>query len=81
MIQTSNKYTRINKTKARNLFYENKYIYIVPCNVAPNYSNQWIQPYMINNQAGRTFDQIINEFEYYNCNDNETGLYTAYYID
>ena len=81
MIQTSNKYTRINKTKARNLFNQGIDIMIVPCNVAPDYSNMWIQPYMINNQAGFSFDQLINNFEYYNCNDNETGLYTAYYID
>lgn len=81
MIQTSNQFIRINKTKARNLFNKGTDIMIVPCNVACDYSNVWIQPYMINNQAGRTFDQIINEFEYYNCNDRETGLYTAYYID
>ena len=81
MIQTSNKFTRINKTKARRLFYENKYIHIVPCNVACDYSNHWIVPHMINNQAGFTFEQLVNNFEYYNCNDSQTGLYTAYYID
>lgn len=81
MIQTSNKYIRINKTKARKLFNKNIGIYIVPCKVACNFSNMWIQPFIINNQAGFSFDQLVNNFEYYNCNDNETGLYAAYYVE
>ena len=81
MIQTSNKYTRINKTKARRLFYQGKDIYIVPCNVSCDFSNMWILPYKINTTIDFHFDTAINNFEYYNCNDKETGLYPAYYID
>lgn len=81
MIQTSNKYTRINKTRARNLFNQGIDIMIVPCNVACDFNNTWIRPYIINNKENAYFDNTINAFEYYNCNDSETGLYTAYYID
>lgn len=27
-----------------------------------------------------SFERVLNSFEYYNCNDNETGLYTAFYL-
>ena len=30
-------------------------------------------------RSGRSFDNTVNEFEYYNCN-KETWLYTAFYI-
>lgn len=80
MKQYSNQFTRINKTKARNLFIQGVNIYIVPCKVVPDYNNFWIQPYRINYGTSDSFDKAINRFEYYNCGDSQTGLYAAYYI-
>ncbi len=40
----------------------------------------WGNGCIITKEEGRTFDQVLNAFEYYNCN-NETGNYTAFYIE
>jgi len=43
-------------------------------------SNMWIKPYPINNRAGRDFDDIVNNFEFYNCC-YELGYYTNFWIN
>lgn len=71
-------FERVNKTKARKLYNQGEDIALVACNVRfPG--NQWIQPVVINNKTGVDFDKAINEFEYYNCQDNTLGKYAAYY--
>jgi hypothetical protein len=75
----SNQYTRIRKDVARRLFKEGRMIYLTPSNVAANDSNPWIKPYAINNEAGWDFDDIVNNYEYYNsC--YELGYYTNFWI-
>lgn len=70
---------RIRKDKARKLYNDGIAITIVPCKVSP-YSMWYSGVRMVNHpDAPREFDSYINEFEYYNCN-NETGRYTAFYI-
>ena len=74
------KYTRIRKDVARRLFNWGRIIYLTPSNVAASDSNVWIKPYPINNRAGGDFDQIVNNFEYYNCC-YELGYYTNFWIN
>ena len=74
------KYTRIRKDVARRLFNWGRIIYLTPSNVAASDSNMWIKPYPINNRAGGDFDQIVNNFEYYNCC-YELGYYTNFWIN
>jgi len=76
----SNQYTRIRKDVARRLFKEGKTIYLTPSNVAASDSNMWIKPYAINNRSERDFDDIVNNFEYYNCC-YELGYYTNFWIN
>ena len=76
----SNQYRRIRKDVARRLFKEGKTIYLTPSNVAANDSNPWIKPYPIDNQAGYDFDDLVNGYEFYNCN-YELGYYASYWIN
>lgn len=82
-------FKRIQKRTARRLYNEGEIIYIVPCNVWPDFKGIWIKPMNISKnleeeRAGNLyvamgFDSIINSYEYYNCN-YELGYYTAFYV-
>ena len=39
----------------------------------------WVEPYIISNNGGRSFDLMIGEVTFYNCC-AELGHYLAYYI-
>jgi hypothetical protein len=75
---------KVNKTAARRLFNEGKILYLVPCKVYPNFGNCFITPYEIQKDRVKdgivNFDRIVDNFEYYNCN-NEVGRYTHYYVE
>lgn len=68
----------INKLKARNLYNKGFTIALLPCNVRS--LTGIVQPVRITKQPGMDFDKIVNEYEYYNCN-NELGKYTHFYVD
>ena len=78
---------KINKTRARRLFNEGITIYLLPCNVG--LSSIWVKPCPINNRELNEFmnidisyfDSQVNNFEYYNCNCNELGKYSHFYIE
>ena len=76
----SDQYTRIRKDVARRLFNQGRIIYLTPSNMAASDSNLWIKPYPINNRAGENFDNLVNRFEYYNCN-WKLGYYTNFWIN
>lgn len=77
---------RINKKKARRLYNEGKTIYITRCKVSV--FSELFPPFILEKKNYHseypelipTFDNIINEFEYYNCCP-ELGYYAAYYIE
>ena len=77
-------YTRVNKTKARRLFNEGVHIVLYP--VEANPFSMWAgSGYTINisnidenDKYLPTFDSIVNNFEYYNCN-SEMGQYSKFY--
>lgn len=73
---------KINKRQARKEFYDGKKVGLLPCNVTKD--NRWMSICWIDADSrsdnDRDFDQIVNEFEYYSCN-NEMGRYAAYYIN
>ena len=73
------KYTRVRKDMARRLFNEGKTIYLTPSNVVANDSNFGFRPYPIVSRNEENFDNIINRFEYYNCN-YKMGYYTIFWI-
>lgn len=64
---------KLDKRVARRKFIEGETIRLVPSNCA--YFMLYIE---ISKSSGRSFDQLVNEFEYYNCN-TEMGKYTHFY--
>jgi hypothetical protein len=72
---------QIQKRTAKKLFNNGEIIYLQSSNFHP--FGAWSTCYDCNknnvNNNGETFDNIVNNFEYYNCANNETGLYTTFY--
>lgn len=76
-------YIKVTRPKAERLFNEGVTLYLLPCKCSRlclTEKNCWISPVIItkDNDAGRTFKKLVNEFEYYNCN-REVGYYTHFY--
>ena len=73
---------RISKRRARSEYENGRDVIITPAFVDP--FNIWRPHTRISNKrqwgVDVTFDSIINEYEYYNCNSNELGRYPAYYV-
>lgn len=65
---------KVNKITARNLYNSGEKVMLVPCKMRPNPHGVWVSI-----AAGRSFDSLVNEFEFYNCS-RPTGDYAAYYI-
>jgi len=74
------KYRRVRKDVARRLFDNGRIIYLTPSNIAATDSGAWIKPYPINNRAGEDFDDLVNRYEFYNCN-YELGYYSNFWIN
>jgi len=72
-----NGYTRITKRTAERLYKAGQPMLFCPVKLRPG--GVWGAGCIITKEEGRTFEQVLNAFEYYNCN-NETGNYTAFYI-
>ena len=82
-----NGYKRISKRMAEKLYNSNGTIHLVPCKICPDDKGVWITPYLANkkemfdrHQEDQTFEQLINSFEFHNCQYAETGKYTSFYI-
>ena len=70
---------RVDKRKARNLFNKGIEIYLVPSNFVP--FGAWFQPYQIELSCDIEFDTLVNNFNYYNCINSETGYFPSFYIN
>jgi len=82
-----NGYKRISKRMAEKLYNSDGTINLAPCKVCPDDKGMWVTPYSANKketfdryQKDQTFDQLVNSFEYYNCQHNELGKYTSFYV-
>ena len=67
---------QIQKRTAKKLFDAGETIYMQTSNFHP--FGVWSQCIEINNKESRLFEDIVNSFEYYNCN-SEAGYYTTFY--
>ena len=82
-------FTRVSKRTAKNKYVSGHTIVICPCNLRPfgawhpeamlNKSNEY-KNYTGDEGIEKTFDSLVNSFEYYNCRFNETGKYASFYI-
>lgn len=82
----SNAYKRVSKRTARKLYDEGKTIRILPVKVYVD-NNMFALEINKNDKFEvepldweLKFDSRVNHFEYYNCNYNETGKYSAFYV-
>lgn len=75
-IETAN-YRRITKSTARKMYEHGQPFYMISVNFNPESPWGLLCPIT---DFSETFDTLINEFCYYNCRDNETGKYPAFYI-
>lgn len=73
---------RVNKRHARSAYDAGRDVIITPVYVNP--FNMWRTHARISKRkqwgCNATFDSIVNDYEYYNCNSAELGCYPAYYI-
>ena len=69
-------FAKITSNTAKKMFANGETIYLLPSKV--RLGNAWILPFAISDAEGRTFDQYVNEYKYYNCN-KETGTAVAFY--
>ena len=72
-----NGYTRITKQTAERLYKIGQPVLFCPVKLIPG--GAWGNGCIVTKQEGRTFEQVLNAFEYYNCS-SSTGYYTAFYI-
>lgn len=70
--------TKINKTIARKLYNAGKPFIIVSCNLRPEFGIKFRTEWM---KQFKDFDAMVNNFEYYNCRNSETGRRAAYYTE
>lgn len=74
-------FERVTKKEARAAYRAGLTVLWCPVNLAP--FTGWGLEMPINvqnwNCDNKTFDEVLNEYEFYNCN-SETGKYPAYYI-
>lgn len=84
---TENGYTfqRVSKKDARRVYNNGLAVIFCPVNLRPG--KPWkpeavICPHSFEvvNGVITSFEKRVNDFEYYNCINNETGRYTAFYI-
>lgn len=69
---------RVNKATARKMYRSGCEIHLLPCKVRLN--KVWVSPISISLESHNdTFDRVVNQYEYYNCN-AELGYYAHYYV-
>ena len=73
---------RVPRNKAKKAYGEGHWITLYPVNLRPRTICN--PPIPIRNDcgmtAGMTFEAVVNEFEYYNCN-RETGRYAKFFME
>lgn len=77
---TKNGFTfeRIDKKTAQRAYNNGLAIVVCPCNLRPG--APWFPEIVTSNKDGRTFQEMLNAFIFYNIRDKETGRYPAFYI-
>lgn len=73
-------YTKINKSKARNLWAEHKNFLMCASNLRPDVWGVTVDRDYIDRVGGLDFDHMVDTFAYYNCTNSETGRRVAFYV-
>lgn len=79
--QENNTFKRISKAAARSMWNNGKAydVFAMPCNA--RLDNPWFGPAPLCSPDGHTvFENAVNAFEFYNCNDAQLGRRAAFFI-
>ena len=82
-------YRQITKKTAKKLYLQGFPVVLCPCNLRP--FTPWHAEHVLKKSdraqfvadeigAANDFDNVVNSLEWYNCRNNETGKYMAFYI-
>lgn len=74
-VHTGNYYERVDRRKAKRLYNVGESIILLPCKCFTDWFS-FESPE--NHNKVKSFENLVNEFEYYNCN-YECGYYAAFY--
>jgi hypothetical protein len=77
---TFGEFTRITKAQARVLWGKGETIAICPAELRPGAPWHPEATYTAEQQRDNDLDRVVNSFEYYNCQNSETGKYAAFYL-
>lgn len=71
---------QVQKRTAKKLFDAGETIYLQSSNFVP-VGSSWSAAYEVNKETAgdKSFEGLVGGFEYYNCINKETGLYTSFY--
>lgn len=76
------KWERVSKQQALKAYNKGLSVWLCPVNLTP--FTVWHVEVEINKNseqlADETFQNVVNQFEYYNCCDNNARHYTAFYM-
>ena len=89
VVYKGTRYTRINKTAARNAYVKGITVVLCPVKFSP--FGAWNNSHMINRKhrehfcidetgVKNDFNNLVSSFEFCNCYLNETGYYCSFYI-
>lgn len=70
-------YKRVTKKTAKQFYDQGQKVLLLPVNI--RFENPWISPFELK-KNGYSFNNEINKYEFYNCNNTEVGNYAKYYI-
>ena len=70
---------RVSKALARKAYNYGLGVYFCPSKLRPGFP--WNPEIRIVKHDSNSFETVLNEFEYYNCSNAETGRYTAFYME
>ncbi|MGE8165212.1 hypothetical protein ACQKRQ_34315 [Paraburkholderia sp. NPDC080076] len=79
-IDGATRYRRVSRTHARKAWDAGQDVVFCPHRLYP--FGGW-RPSMLANRSGfanRAFDDVVRDFESYNCNCSETGYYASYFV-
>ena len=74
-------YKKINKSQARKLYQSYKPFTMCASNLRPDMFGCLINSNDTHDMTDVTFDELVNEFIYYNCINSETGRRVAFYVE
>lgn len=75
-VNTGDYMERVSRRTAKRLYNAGEPIILLPCKCFTDYFSFETKE---NEKEIRTFDSLVNEFEYYNCN-YKCGYYAAFYV-